>query len=92
MVIARAKEIANQLSDNDIMERIQDISVDFKDDGKTKKTAKLDDVDLAQLSLFAAVKDEDIIEELKNMDLNALSPIDALNELYRLQNKLKNRW
>ena len=92
MVIARAKEIANQLSDNDIVERIQDISVDFKDDGNTKKTAKLDDVDLAQLSLFAAVKDEDIIEELKNMDLNALSPIDALNELYRLQNKLKNRW
>ena len=64
----------------------------MKDDGKSKKTARLDDVDMAQLSLFAAVKDEDILEELKNMDLNALSPIDALNELYRLQNKLKNRW
>ncbi len=92
MVIARAKEIANQLSDNDIIEKIQDISIDLKDDGKSKKTARLDDVDMAQLSLFAAVKDEDILEELKNMDLNALSPIDALNELYRLQNKLKNRW
>ncbi len=92
MIIERAKEIAMQLSDNDITEKVQSISVDIKDDGKSKKTARLDEVDMSQLSLFATVKDEDIIEELKNIDVNALSPIDALNELYRLQNKLKNRW
>ncbi len=92
MIIERAKEIAIQLSDNDITEKVQSISVEIKDDGKSKKTAKLDEVDMSQLSLFATVKDEDIIEELKNIDVNALSPIDALNELYRLQNKLKNRW
>ena len=44
------------------------------------------------MSLFDTVKDEDIINELKELDLANLTPIDALNTLYKLQNKLKNRW
>ena len=51
-----------------------------------------DDVDLGQMSLFDTVKDEDIINELKEIDISNLTPLDALNTLYRLQNKLKNRW
>ena len=53
---------------------------------------KLDEVDLAQMSLFDTVKDDDIIDELKNVDLGNMTPIDALNKLYELQNKIKNRW
>ena len=56
------------------------------------KTKKYDDVDLAQMSLFDTVKDDDVLEELKNLDISHLTPIDALNTLYQLQNKLKNRW
>ena len=56
------------------------------------KTKKLDEVDLAQMSLFDTVKDDDVIEELKNIDISNLTPIEAMNTLYHLQNKLKNRW
>ena len=38
------------------------------------------------------VKDDDVLDELKNIDVGNLTPIDALNTIYRLQNKLKNRW
>ena len=90
MVIDRAKEIAEQLSDNDILEKVQSIAVDHKD---TKhKPVKYDEVDLSQMSLFDTVKDEDVIKELKEIDISNLTPLDALNTLYKLQNKLKNRW
>ena len=49
-------------------------------------------MDLEQISLFDTVQDQDIIEELKNLDITMLTPMDAMNTLYRLQNKLKNRW
>ena len=38
------------------------------------------------------VKDDDIIRELGELELSQMTPIDALNTLYRLQNRLKNRW
>ena len=44
------------------------------------------------MSLFDTVKDEDILKELKELDIGNLTPIEALNTLYRLQSKLKNRW
>ena len=90
MVIDRAKEIVKQLSDNDITEKVQSISVDT--DTTAKKQKHYDEVDLEQFSLFDTVKDEDVLEELKNVDIQTLTPLDALNTLYRLQNKLKNRW
>ncbi len=90
MVIDRAKEIVEQLSDNDITEKVQNIAIDNKTDKKTAK--KYDEVDLEQISLFDTVSDEDVIKELKEVDVTNLTPLDALNTLYRLQNKLKNRW
>ena len=90
MVIGRAKEIAEQLSDNDIMDKVQSITVDLK--GEKKKAKHYDEVDLGQMSLFDTVRDEDIINELKEIDISVLTPLDALNTLYKLQNKLNNRW
>jgi DNA mismatch repair protein MutS len=90
MVIDRAKEIAEQLSNNDITQKVQSIAVDTKAD--KKKPKHYDDVDLGQMSLFDTVKDEDVIKELKEIDISNLTPLDALNTLYRLQNMLKNRW
>ena len=92
MVIDRAKEIVEQLSDNDITEKVQSIVIDNKNDGKAKKQPKYDEVDLAQMSLFDTVTDEDILKELMEIEVTTLTPLDALNTLYRLQNKLKNRW
>lgn len=90
MVIDRAKEIVEQLSDNDITEKVQSISVDV--DAPVKKQKHFDEVDLEQISLFDTVKDEDVLEELKSVEISTMTPLDALNTLYRLQNKLKNRW
>lgn len=90
MVIDRAREIAEQLSDNDILEKVQNIQVELKN--TKKKPVKYDEVDLSQMSLFDTVKDEDIIKELREIDITNLTPLDALNTLYRFQNKLKNRW
>ena len=73
----------------DITSRIKDIAVLGTPKPKTKK---YDDVDLAQMSLFDTVKDDDVLKELKELDLGNLTPIEALNTLYQLQNKLKNRW
>jgi DNA mismatch repair protein MutS len=44
------------------------------------------------MSLFYTTSDDTIIEELKNIDIGNLTPLEALNKLYELQNKVKNRW
>ena len=59
--------------------------------GKEKKK-KLDDLELNQISLFDTVRDEDIIERLSNMDITTMTPIEAMNTLNELINKVKNRW
>lgn len=92
MVIDRAKEIAEQLSDNDITRKVQSIAVDTKGENKGKKQPRYDEVDMAQMSLFDTVTDEDVLKELMEIEVTTLTPLDALNTLYRLQNKLKNRW
>ena len=89
-VIQRAKELVAQLSDNDITRKVQDIAV-FQSKSEAKKQA-LDEVDLKQISLFDTVKDEDIIQELKSIEIATLTPLEALNTLHSLQNKLNNRW
>ena len=91
IVIDRAKEIVNELVDNDISEKLQSIVVDNKDSSKVKPIV-YDEVDLGQMSLFDTSTDEDVIKELREIDLESLRPIDALNRLYKLQNMLKNRW
>ena len=91
-VIARAKEIAEELSDSDIALRINEAASAETDPKPKAKAPRYDEVDLAQFSLFDTVKDDDVLEELKEMDVAHMTPMDALNAIYRLQNKLKNRW
>lgn len=92
LVIGRAKEIVEELSDEDIAARVSEIASKERVVKKKPKVKKYDDVDIAQMSLFDTVKDDDVLEELKNLDVGNMTPIDALNTIYRLQNKLKNRW
>lgn len=90
-VIERAKIIAEELCANDITEVASSIMAEHGTPAR-KRTGRLDEVDLTQMSLFDTVRDDDILEELKSIDLGNLTPIDALNKLYQLQNKIKNRW
>ena len=91
MVIDRAKEIVEQLSDNDITEKVQSISI-VDGGAPARKQEHYDELDLEQISLFDTVTDADVLDELKNVEVSTMTPLDALNTLYRLQNKLKNRW
>ncbi len=91
-VIRRAKEIVEDLADGDITARVSELAVREAQPAKKKKARKYDEVDLAQFSLFDTVQDDDVLEELKNIDVGNLRPVEALNVIYRLQNKLKNRW
>ena len=92
LVIERAKEIVEELSDEDVTAKVSGIAVRERSEKKRPKVKKYDEVDIAQMSLFDTVKDGDVLEELKNLDVGNMTPIDALNTIYRLQNKLKNRW
>lgn len=89
-VLDRAKELVDELVHTNITSTFKDLAENSR---KTKpKAVHYDEVDLEQISLFDTVQDQDIIEELKNLDITMLTPMDAMNTLYRLQNKLKNRW
>ena len=92
LVIERAKEIVEELSDEDVTAKVSEIAVRERNEKKKPKAKKYDEVDIAQMSLFDTVKDDDVLEELKSLDVGNMTPIDALNTIYRLQNKLKNRW
>lgn len=112
-VLSRAKEIVEELSNNDIAEKAKKIDVVTDPDAmdldqmsisqfeealsyethqnKTKhpgrKKLELEN----QLTLFCAPVADDVIEELRDLDINDLTPMDALNTLYRIQKKLKDR-
>jgi DNA mismatch repair protein MutS len=47
---------------------------------------------MKQMSLFDTINDDDIIRELREVDISNLTPLDALNKLFELQSKVKNRW
>ena len=93
-VIERAKELVEELSDADITSAVKEIAaVSALTRGSRKKAqVTYDQMELDQISLLDTVQDNDILEELKNIDVGNLTPIDALNTIYRLQTKLKNRW
>ena len=90
-VINRAEEIVEELVTADITGKVKNIAVQGSET-KKKTQKKLDEVDLTQFSLFDTVKDDDVLNELKELDISHMTPMDAMNKLYQLQNKLRNRW
>jgi DNA mismatch repair protein MutS len=92
MVTDRAEQIAEELSENDLTEKMSSLSPAASQPGRRKKNPHYDDVDLQQMSLFATVDEDNILEELKSLDISNLTPLDALNTLYRFQNELSNTW
>ncbi len=109
-VLQRAREIVEQLSDNDIASRAKEIDVEYeipdypygikqqtepKRKIRKKTALQAESDELGQMSLFDSsnteIKTDDIIVELHELDLSATTPIEALNILYKLQIKLKER-
>lgn len=91
-VINRAKELVDELADADITLKANEIASNSINKAKKKSATQPDIVDLTQMSLFDTIKEDDIIKEIQELDVANLTPLDALNTLYTLQNKLNNRW
>jgi DNA mismatch repair protein MutS len=91
-VITRANRIVEQLCENDIVDLAKNIAIEGQMVSTKPKTKPLDEVDLTQMSFLDTVKDDDIIEELRQMDITRMTPLEAMNTLHELQVKVKNRW
>ncbi len=89
-VCDRAAQIVMQLLDNDISARIQEIAIPAS--GKKTEVHTYDDVELGQMSFLDTNPDEDILKELSELEITTLTPLEALNTLYHLQSRLKNRF
>ncbi len=90
LVIERAKVILSELSENNIIDKMQDIVPQTSNSSK-KKAKNYEEVDLGQLTLLDMTSDSDIIKEIEELDVSNMTPLDGLNTLYRLQCKCKNR-
>ncbi len=109
-VLKRAREIAAQLSEHDIMGHAKDIDIEMEYDppaynygieqqtkrkARRKPESEIESEKMGQLSLFGTnnqnIKTDDIIIELHDLDLSNTTPIDAMNILYKMQAKLRER-
>ena len=81
-VVERAKEIVEQLLKNDITDTVKNIAVSVEEEPEYNGEAE-------QLSLFGDTSDEKIKEDILSIDIGRLTPIEAINKLYELQNKVK---
>ena len=79
-VIDRAKEILKELDDADINKNGRSRRVKKQVEGQ---------LDLFEAAAKASVNNE-ILEDIKKIDISRLTPIDAMNILYELQRKMKS--
>ena len=75
-VINRAKDILQELENADISKR------------QRKEAKKAEKVVQGQMDLFS-YKSGEIAEEIRRLDIMAMTPIDALNFLYKLKSKIE---
>ena len=101
-IAGAAKEILEQVEPP---EDIFVYGIENQTSGRKKKRKKAGEttitatdepsVEKDQLSMFDArtgiIKTDDIIMELRNLDLTQTTPIDAMNVLYQMQKKIKER-
>ena len=53
------------------------------------RSKKHDEAYPEQISLFEPAQDNGVAEELRKLDISNMTPMDAMNTLYRLQDRLK---
>ncbi|MBE5936689.1 MAG: DNA mismatch repair protein MutS [Lachnospiraceae bacterium] len=93
-VIARANELVMQLTANDLSLKTKSV-LDKPKQQKIESDTEMSG-SVNQISIFDIINKtegfDDIILEIHDMDLNALSPIDALNLLYGYQKRMKEKF
>ena len=78
-VIRRSKEILKQLNDADINKKAEQIAVDSKQE--------IDDI--IQPMNYIAMEESEIIDEINDIDIMAITPMQALQILFDLQKKIR---
>ena len=79
-MVNRAKEIVEALESQEKQEVNQ---------AKIRTGSVADTFEADQFNFFSAA-DNPVIEELKELDLNMMTPVEALTKLFDLQAKAKN--
>ncbi|MCR5610108.1 MAG: DNA mismatch repair protein MutS [Lachnospiraceae bacterium] len=89
-VLKRARSIVNELTNNDILNKVKEMDV-YSSFDKAAEGKK-------EYTVSEPVKIEDnnskyfvVIEDLKNLNLNKLSPLEAINILYEYQEKIADK-
>ena len=92
VVLGRADELAGMLSANDLNNKTRSV---LESNTREKKEEEMSGA-VSQISIFDFMNKtdgfDDIILEIHDMDLNGISPIDALNLLYGYQRKMKEKF
>jgi DNA mismatch repair protein MutS len=70
-----------------VIHRAEEILGELEASGAAGPRRSVAEPAIYQLSLFSS--DDPVIAEIKALDVNALSPLDALNKLYELQQRVK---
>lgn len=83
-VTIRAKEILSMLEEQDISRK------ELKNVKRKAKSNNEAQMDLFSFVANTAIRDE-LVEELKNIDIQSISPIEAMNKLYELHQKAIKR-
>lgn len=87
-VLQRAREIA------DCLEKNSDTAVEIPVDTKVP-TVSRPEGEMTQLSIFDTMggnQTDDILFELRDIDLSRVTPMDAMNLVYKWQNQLQEKW
>lgn len=82
-VLKRAYEIVEELSNN---EAVKEAAITLEVQPKQGKKSIT-----GQLSIFDYNPNDEIIEEIKKLNLNSLTPMEAMNQLYLLQQKVMSK-
>jgi len=90
-VIERAKELVEELSGADITYRAKNIKTSNYSPPKNPNKSNLAK-EPKQLSLFGNDGTDSIVLKLRDLDLGNMTPIDALNTLYHMQETIKKRY
>lgn len=88
LVIERAKEIVSELSDHDIATKVKGIQVSKKLEEYQPEPVQLSLFPETSAQKVSDPTEEEVLQQLRNLDLSHMTPLDAMNLLFTLQGKL----
>ena len=71
-----------------VIQRAQEILKELEQEARAPGT-RPKTLQVRQLSLFAAT--DPLAEDLRRLDISAMTPLEAINKLYELQNQARER-